>query len=500
MPEENNDKLIAFIENHLERVRQEVRSPSEELRVLNAIVSSDKLTLAEFMVLSNSDCALDLRGINNTTDLSTNPDSEKRQDHIRSPAGINFDFDGQNRKSPTIIERQVDERISSLEKKGVSPDPLPEVNSTSMGGFLSNMTDYVARTIAIPTATEILEARKNPKDARTFAQIPNVLADELFKVVSAGGDIKKMPKKAVNRIIFGGGAFIAAKVSSNFLGINLDDPIKLGSRSISKETGVQAGVAISVATYVGERLGLSRDDTDNFANFTIAALNSGSLSLGLRKASEKFLFNQMWRESGGSKDLRSVNLSDAKEKYFLSKEVANTAMNYFSLGVDTVAEVAKQTISGANPYIGSFALGLIAEQTVKIGAQGLLLGSVVALKNYFTKDKSVQEQNPELIAATVASLSMEEERIKRANPELNIPVEENLLEEKDLDREVGEATAKLWSELPAIPKAIRGNVDLLKQVKKAAAPAVKVMKESKHKDSIVIPIGSREKGSSQERK
>lgn len=443
----------------------------------------EKLSIPEFIAISQFDHALDLRGINNTT-----PRSKINRDQSISPTGIaDFNFDSDRSISPSIVEQQVDSRIDQLEVEGVTKSPLPEVNSTSVGGFLSNMTDYVARTIAIPTAVEILEARKGSKNARILAQIPNVLADEVFEVISAGGDFKNMPYNIGNRLLWGGGTFLAAKITDQ-MRMNSDKPTKLASRALSQGMGVQGGLVASAATYVGGELGLSKDDADNLGNIALGTMRSGDLSKGFANASEKILFKEGWKRSGGSKDLEDINLSKAKKSYFLSKESANTAMSYFSTGVDTVAEVAKQSISGTNPDIGSFALGLVAEQAIKIGAQGLLLGSIVAVKNYLNSDKSVKEQNPELIAATVASLSAEEQMIKDDFYELSTSADKVTREEDRPinDQAVEEVTnsirsqvqEKKWEDVPI-------NKSVLKQAREASAPAIKVIKESNNKDYTV---------------
>lgn len=496
MPEDIKDQLNVFVEKHLEKIQQKANNPSRELRVLKTVLNPEKLSLDEFMVLSEvGDSALDLRGANNTTPRPRTPYNK-----VWSPTGVDFDFDAQsdyNRESPTFIEQKVDERVNILEERGVSPAPLPEVNSRTIGGFISNATDYITRTIALPTVTEILAARKDSKNARTFAQIPNVMADEVFEVISGGGDIAKMPRNAVNRMIWGTGTTIAANMVTHISGATSDKPTKLASRAIAQGTGIQGGVITSVSTYVGEKLGLSKDDADNLGNVVIGTMKTGSLSSGLANASEKLLYKEAWKRSGGSDQLSEIrSVGEAKDKFFVSKELANTAMTYFSNATEMVAEVAGQSMINADPFgMASF----LTKEGVKLGAQGLLLGSVVALKNYFSTDK-VQAQNPELIADTVANLSAEEGRIRRENPELNTPVRENIREEQELDHEVGEITSKQWKDIPAIPRAIRGDTDLLKQARKAAAPAVRVITAPNKKDSMKIPTATSMKQSSQRRK
>lgn len=382
MVEGKLEKLKYFVANHLDNIRQDIDTPSRELRTLQIIVKPENLSLPEVMALAESSAAIDLRGANNTT-----PRSDGRSG---SPAAVDFDFDKNSSiESSGVVEEQVVERINVLEEAGERPSPLPEVNSTTIGGFVSNMTNYITATVALPTTAEILAARRDPKNARIITNVANTIADEVFAVVAAGGDMSEMSRNAANRVLWGAGTTIAANISTNVLEAESDKATKLASSAISQGTGIQGGVATSIAAYVGETLKLSPDNVDNLGNVVIGTIKHGSLSSGLANASENFLFRNAWKGSGGSEQLSEVrSLGSAKEKFIVSKELSNMAMKYFTDATEIVSEVAKQSIVGSDPTIGSFLLGGFARESIKIGAQAALLGGGSCEKLFFYRSSS----------------------------------------------------------------------------------------------------------------
>lgn len=447
-----------------------VTEPSKLLLVLNTIAKQeDELDIAELALLSEvGPSALNLRC------------SFAEEGKPSSPRAV-VDVD-------EIGANLIQQKIVELQENGVQPGDLPEVTPQNMDSFLSKMSNYLLESAALPTVAEIFEARKDSKNARFVAKIPNVIIDNIFRAVAVGGNLTSLPMEMYNRVSQGIESNVIADVVSKISGEdrgNLSVPAYLFIAGISKGGDLGRAIMSSGAAYLGkEQGGLSAQDAEILGCLVLGAVKQGSLTGGINSATQELINQESYKYLGGPKDLKDINFSKAKESFWLSREMADTAVTCLTRASEVLAGVVGKGVSSAIGGATGEAVGILTEEAVKVTASIALLGTLVVLKNYLAQDTVGKAQNPELLDSTIKDISVAVDQVSSGLQEvaqsIERPSEEKQwgITEADLDPGVREKALR----------AARPAARLVVEAERLPSAQVK-----KRIDSVEISTGSRAK-------